>query len=361
MTAPVKVYVGGIGGAPSNNFVMSLARLGSKYEIVGGSSSPTDLFLSKGVRGYLVPKANHPAYPGRLLEVLAREKPAVLHVQHDTEVLAVSGIRDDIHALGIKTFLPSHRTIEICIDKLLSYDAWRQAGLTVPATLPIRDMADLRRAFSELGEKIWLRASQGAAGAGSLPTTDLEFASKWIDIHQGWGTFTAAEVLTPDTVTWSSIWNEGELVVAQTRRRLSWHSGNRTLSGVTGMTGVGETCSSELVDQVSQQAIRAIDPQPHGIFSVDMAYDAKGVPNPTEINIGRFFTTHFFFSKAGLNMPEILCDLCVAGVRPHLARKINPLPDGLLWIRGMDTEPVLIRREDLAGLEKNGSLDLRGH
>ena len=122
------------------------------------------------------------------------------------------------------------------------------------------------------------------------------------------------------------------------------------------MTGVGETCRSDLVDETAERAVRAIDSCPHGIFSVDMAYDSSGRPNLTEINIGRFFTTHFFFSKAGLNLPDIACDLCLHGRKPTLANVRNPLPDGLLWIRGMDTEPVLTTRADLERLMDTGAL-----
>jgi hypothetical protein len=82
-----------------------------------------------------------------------------------------------------------------------------------------------------------------------------------------------------------------------------------------------------------------------------MTYDRNRVPNPTEINIGRFFTTSYFFTKAGLNFPEIYCDLALEERFPSLKRKINPLPDGLLWIRGMDVMPVLTTREELAKLE----------
>jgi carbamoyl-phosphate synthase large subunit len=84
-----------------------------------------------------------------------------------------------------------------------------------------------------------------------------------------------------------------------------------------------------------------------------MTYDNSGVPNPTEINIGRFFTTHYFFTKAGVNFPEIYCDLALEGRFPALERKINPLPDGLVWIRGMDVTPVLTTSEELAKLEAN--------
>ena len=140
-------------------------------------------------------------------------------------------------------------------------------------------------------------------------------------------------------------------MVAQTRRRLSWNFGNRTLSGVTGITGVGETYSNDTVDRISQDAILTIDAKPHGIFAVDMAYDKYGVPNPTEINIGRFFTTNYFFTKAGLNMPKIYCDIAIDGNFPSLQKRINPLPDGLIWIRGMDVEPVLTTRSELEAME----------
>ena len=81
--------------------------------------------------------------------------------------------------------------------------------------------------------------------------------------------------------------------------------------------------------------------EPHGIFSVDLTYGSDGVPNPTEINIGRFFTTHLFFTAAGLNMPEIAVRLAFGEEPPALERTINPLKPGLVWIRGVDKEPVL--------------------
>ena len=144
----------------------------------------------------------------------------------------------------------------------------------------------------------------------------------------------------------------GATIVGQTRRRKSWKFGSRTLSGVTGITGIGETCSDPIVDRVAQDAILVVDAKPHGIFGVDMTYDQEGFPNPTEINIGRFFTTHYFFTEAGLNMPEFYCDLALEGKFPTLERKINPLTDGLVWIRGMDVTPVLTTTEQLEKMER---------
>jgi hypothetical protein len=278
-------------------------------------------------------------------------RPDLLHVQHDAEVRAVGLMRASLVALGVRTYLPADETIALCLNKACSYERWAAAGLRVPLTILIRTPGDLREAFSRLGGRVWLRAVEGAGGHAALPTDDEEFARRWIERYAGWGAFTAAEVLTERTVTWTSLWHDGELVVAQTRRRIAWSFGNRTLSGVTGVTGVGETASDGEVDRIALAAIDAVDERPHGIFAVDMTYDDAGVPNPTEINIGRFFTTHYFFSRAGLNLPAIYRDIALRGAFPALERRINPLPDGLVWIRGMDVEPVLVSRQELRALE----------
>ena len=78
-----------------------------------------------------------------------------------------------------------------------------------------------------------------------------------------------------------------------------------------------------------------------------MTYDKKGIANPTEINIGRFFTTVQFFKEAGLNMPEILKDIAIYNKFPKLDKKINPLKDDLLWLRCMDKEPMLITSDEI--------------
>ena len=116
---------------------------------------------------------------------------------------------------------------------------------------------------------------------------------------------------------------------------------------MTGVTQIGTTCSDDVVTDIAIRAVQAVDEKPHGIFGVDMTYDKNGVPNPTEINISRFFTTILFFTKAGLNMPEIFKDLAIYNKRPKLLQKINPLPNGLMWLRGMDVEPLLATQESV--------------
>jgi carbamoyl-phosphate synthase large subunit len=317
-----KILIAGCGGAPTEGVVNSLLLSKKKEELIGMGSEPTDLILSKINRKYNIPYANSPNYETELLKILNHEKPDLIHFQNDIEVLAASKIRDKILATGTKLFMPSHEVIDICVDKYKSYLKWKDAGLDVAKNILIKNEDDLKRSFAELSDKngkIWLRTSSiGAGGKGALPTNDYGFAKKWIDKHEGWNDFVAAEILTPDTVTWLSIWHEGELVVAQTRIRKGWTHGNRTLSGVTGVTKVGQTHSDDTVNSVAVDTIKAIDNKPHGIYGVDMAYDTTGFPKPTEINISRFFTTVLFFTQAGLNMPEIFKNIALYNEFPKL-------------------------------------------
>lgn len=319
--------------------------------VVGMGSEPTDLAMSAAERRYLVPYADAPDYRRKILLLLRKEQPHAIHFQNDLEVHAASLLRGEMAECGAATFMPAHETIDTCVHKYQSYLKWKDAGIRVPENMLIGDVEDLRNAFEHLADengRIWLRAiSIGGGGKGALPTADFNFARAWIDHYCGWGEFSAARMLTSESVTWQSIWHEGDLVVAQTRRRLGWTHGNRTLSGVTGVTKVGQTWSNDLVDRVAMDSILAIDPKPHGIFGVDMTYDSEGVPNPTEINISRFFTTILFFTEAGLNMPKIFKDIVLHGEFPSLEKRVNPLPDGLLWLRGMDTTPLLVTEEDL--------------
>lgn len=339
-----KILIAGAGGAPTEGVVYSL-QLNSENDVIGMGSEPADLILSKVNRKYYVPYANTASYKDRLLNILKNEKPDLVHFQNDLEIFHASLIRDQILSTGTKIFMPEHSVIDKCVHKHKSYKAFSDAGIVVPKNIEIHCEEDLKLAFDELADdqgKIWLRASGiGGGGKGALPTSDYTFAKSWIKHHDGWGDFIAAEMLTPKTVTWLSIWHNGELIVAQTRARDGWTHGNRAISGVTGVTKIGVTCSDKQVTEIATASVRAVSEKPHGIFGVDMAYDKRGIPNPTEINISRFFTTVRFFTEAGINFPEVFKQLALGEPLSIKKGVINPLEDGLMWVRGMDRSPLL--------------------
>jgi glutathione synthase/RimK-type ligase-like ATP-grasp enzyme len=333
-----RILLSEAGGTLTRNVVMSLAAARRRYYLIGVSSNRYELAMAGTDEAQLVPRADAPEFIPVLAGIIRDTKPDILHSQHDSVIKVLSHHRRE---LLVPMFLPPTETIDACVDKYESYRLWQKAGVPVPDTVEVRSPEDLRTAFEQLGPELWIRLKEGGGGAGALRVRDPEFARIWIDHFEGWGRFTAARTLGNESVTWSSIWHNGRLVVAQSRKRLNWLFANRTLSGVTGVTGVGLTIRDEKIDELALKAIRAIDPAPHGIFSVDMTYGQDGGLYLTEINIGRFFTTIQFFTAAGVNFPDIFFSLALGGKPPHLARKVNPLRPGLLWIRGMDTAPVL--------------------
>lgn len=346
-----KIVITGAGSAQSNATINCLLMANDGEELIGPGADPVDLMFCRAHRRYLVPHAKQAGHKETLLKLLEIEKPDMIHFQHDLEVWKALQFREEIESTGVKMLVPDFDTVDTCVHKYKSWLKFKEAGVIVPENIVINDRSDLRRALNELGDKngkVWLRAkSIGNGGKGSLSVSDFEEAEKWIDRNNGWGEFVAAELLTDRTITWLSIWVNGRLIVAQGRRRHSWAYSAMSPSGVTGITKVCETVGDPVVDEIAIKSIKAIMPVPHGIFGVDMTYDCNGIPNPTEINVSRFFTTIQFFAEAGLNMPKILKDIVLYEKFPDLEKPINPLPCGLLWLRALDAPPILTTEREI--------------
>lgn len=319
----MRVLVFGAGGPAGIGFCRAL-RMAGDYHLIGVDMDRDRLELAE------VDERYHGS-ARKLRELCEKADPDFVHAQPDQEVGLVSLFRNTLDELGVRYYLPSGASITKCQDKWLSYRIWEDAHLPVPSTFLIRTEGDLARRFD--GE-FFLRRRSGAGGADAHVTASALAGEDWINRRNGWGEFTAAEVLPGPTVTTQTLWYEGELLFSQGRSRLAWTHGDR------GSALVSETVSDEEVDAVSEAAIRAIDPKPHGLWGVDMTRDSEGNPRLTEINIGRFFTTvPEFFAQAGFN----LADMYVGIGCGHYdwARWMNPLEPGLRWVRSMDREPML--------------------
>jgi carbamoyl-phosphate synthase large subunit len=346
-----KIIITGAGSAQSNGVINSLLMTGDEEEIIGLGSDPADLMMCRAHRKYLMPHSGSPEYEKTLLWVLKSEHPKMIHFQHDAELDVALGFLEKIQASGVGLLVPDRDAIKTCVHKYETWLKFRGAGIKVPENRLLNTENDLKSALQELGNsegKIWLRSNAiGGGGKGALPTNNFDEAKEWIDRNNGWGNFIAAELLSTKTVTWLSIWRNGELVVAQSRRRHSWAHSALSLSGVTGVTKVCETCSDPLVDEIGMKSVKAVSMIPNGIYGVDMTYDWNGIPNPTEINISRFFTTIQFFTEAGLNMPKILKDIVLYNRMPEVMGRVNPLPNGLLWLRAMDCAPLITTQSEM--------------
>jgi carbamoyl-phosphate synthase large subunit len=287
---------------------------------------------------HLVPRSSSPDFIPTLRETVRRTRADLLLTNVTADIAVISAARDDI---GCKTFLPEHSTIQICDDKARSNAAWQEAGVPVPRSMSVADHADLERAFRDLGPELWLRAVAGSGATGALPVSDMDTAIKWVELNNGWGKFMAAERLGAQTTSWESVWRNGELVVAQARKRLFWEFSRIAMSGVSGIAGAGEAVSDSEIDRIGMSAVKAVARRPHGVLGVDLAYDRNGQPKVTEINAGRFMSGGVcHFAAADFNIPAAAVRAALGedpGFEPPL---LNPVTPGLIFVSGLDREPV---------------------
>lgn len=351
MTVKQKILVLNVGDGAGINFCNSLKLCEGKYHIIGADTNIFRLEYATADERFIFPEieVDKEGFWRSLLRLISEKKPDFIYAA-DTgpELEILSERRAEIE---IPFFLPPKDAVHVYEDKWLSYQYFKSAGITVPETVLVKSESDIDGAIEKFGS-IWLRATKGSGGRGALPTNNPAMAKAWLDRHEGWGQFTAAEVLTKRMATWIGLWKDGELIVCQGRNRLHWEYGSLSPAGVTGITGAQSTSSDKIVHDVSLAAIKAVPYKPNGIVSVDVTYDKNGIPNPTEIQASRFYSSIFFLAKAGLNLPDLYVQTGITGKVPMLDKREHPLPDDLVWLKAVDCMPQLTTFEELARKEK---------
>ncbi len=344
-----RILVTGAGGSAANNFIDSLRITKEKFYIVGTDIKKYHLELANVDKRYILPPASSSNYIKKLKWLIKLERIEMLHAQPDPEVITIAKNQKLIPAI---TFLPNEKTIEISQNKFKSFQILTQKGVPAPQSFLIENEKSLRNAIAKIVKNhtfAWIRAIHGAGSRASLPVQNFAQALSWIKYWEevkniGFGEFMVSEMLPGKEFAFQSLWNKGDLVTSQARERLEYIFGNLTVSGQTSSPSVAKTISRKDVDDTSINAILAIDPKPHGIFSLDLKEDKLGKPRVTEINAGRFFTTINFYSHAGLNLPLIYVKLAF-GEKIKKPPKYNPLPPNLYWVRMVDMGYKLVKNK----------------
>lgn len=346
----MKLLLTGVGGSASSNFLDSLKLSKLNLEVVGVDSSSSMIALSPIKSKILVPSAKDEDYLPDLMQIIEKFDIDVIHAQPDAEVNVVSANRERLNA-GV--FLPRKSEISLASDKEKFAVEMRKSGVPVPISGEGRSKIDFSKTCTELFRsvpKLWVRAKTGAGSRASLPVTSTEQATNWIEWwikekNLDWTDFQASEFLPGEEYALQTIWQDGLLIAAEARVRVSYLYGFLTPSGQSSTPSVARTTSKPEVYQVGLKAIRALAQNPNGVFCVDLKTDVFGTIKVTEINAGRFFTTSNFFSYAGVNMPEM-------SVRAALGEKLVPtgsatLGEDLFWIRMVDMGFKLIHRDEI--------------
>ena len=355
------VLVTGAGGPLGVNFCRSLQAANMGLRIIGTDANPWHLPLSLCDETYQIPFAKDlAAYQRALTEIAEIEEVSVLIPTHPVEVRAVAQLRDQDRLAGMRTALPSTAVLDISDDKSRTQEVLSAAGIAVPRTRLIRGEDDLLAAFSELREgdlPVWVRGS-GAPGLGiggaALPCKSQSVAKAWIEHHEGWGKMAASEYLPGSNLTWMALFSQGELIAAGARERLEYVLPHVSPSGITGAPAVSRTVCNPQLEQIGEQAVRAIDDSAHGVYFVDFKGDSEDRPLVTEINGGRCGTTSHFYTEAGCNFPMLLTQLAAEGSLEPLQNPRRVIDAGHYWVRTLDCGPALVRAEDFDSYPQAG-------
>jgi carbamoyl-phosphate synthase large subunit len=256
--------------------------------------------------------------------------------------------------------------MEVGQDKLRSQQVLARKNVPVAKTRAVSSIADVREAFEELaldlssepGAPLWVRARHGAGGRLSLLCSSYQEARHWMELWVLRGSpideFIIQEYLPGRNIAWDSLWSEGELVTSYARERLEYPFKHISPSGITGTPSVARIVHDDRLNEVAQAAVRAIDPKPHGAYSIDAKESSTGEMCVTEVDSGKFHSTMplwGYIAVKHLKMPWYanLADLYVRlglGERaPSSVPRTDLIPEGYYLLRDMDVGAFLWRED----------------
>lgn len=342
------VLVPASGGPGSVNMCRSLARVPDVH-LVGCDANPYYLKLSETHERWLCPRRNpEEAWVSWMAELAGR-----LRLQVVLPNTSPDGLLFVRHAdrIPLRFTLPSVTAYEYGENKWMSYRRFKEVGLPVPRTWLLSRREEVADAFDVLSPSpVWIRGA-GIPGRGigvaSLPARTVQQAIAWVEYWKGWGLMTASEFLPGRNLTWLGIFHSGTLVASQGRERDEYVIPHVSPSGITGAPAISHTVNRDDINVLGTKAVLATDSAYTGPAFVDFKEDSGGIPNVTEINVGRLGTTHHFYTAAGANFPELLLRMTLQQNLPDWVRPYNVLPEDLYWIRTLDAGPVLATREDI--------------
>ena len=316
--------------------------------LIATDSSKYHLFQSEADEIHLIPPAQDPAYVDVLSHIAEETGADLVWPMHDAEIERVTAERD---AIASRTWLPPVEVVRLTRNKLATQRCLNADGIPVPSSVLIADRSDIVAAIEQFGE-IWLRAISGAGGKGAFRTADVDHASMWLEINDGWGDFMAAEVVDcPYERSFEGIWRHGELVASQTLTRLVRGNTGISIDGVKSRTVV-QVSAPEKIHELAVAAVSSVAGQPDGIFRVDMLEDPSGNPTVTEVDAGRFGAGGVaFWHQFKVNFAWAYVHLAFEEPLGFQIPAINNVPDETIMIQSINRDPAYTSVSEVSAVE----------
>ena len=351
----ISIVITGAGGSGGISFVRALrlaeVQKSLKLRLVCTDHNPRFLNLPQADVRFVSPRHDDPDFVPTLLRLAKKYGAQFLHPHPSSEARVVSENSGLFQDENVKTYLPM--VTSILPDKLEIYNALSKRNVPAPKTAHISSLSDFDSAFSEASKPLWIRAKRGAGGRLGLKVDTPEQAKRWVELNTLQnraviGDFILQEYLPGRDLAFDSLWFRGRLITSFARERLQYVLKHISLSGITGTPAVARTVEDEKLNQVGVEAVKALDSEPHGFFSVDVKEDASGKPVVTEVD-GKWHTTaplwgYAFaqvFNKPELNMAYQYLMLGLNGRLDTDLPAFNLFPSDHYLVRQLDAGVIL--------------------
>jgi carbamoyl-phosphate synthase large subunit len=143
---------------------------------------------------------------------------------------------------------------------------------------------------------------------------------------------------------------EGKLLRSACAERVNYIMSKVAPSGVTGNTSFGRLLNeSEIVDLASNAMdilFEKTGAPKHGFFTIDLKEDEDGTPYITEVNVRHVAFTGCF-AAGGANFAMDTVQLLTKPKEFDRDYKMYEFEPGLIFLRDVDAEPILLNEKDL--------------
>lgn len=342
----MKILITGACAVSARSVVRSLRKseIFGNAEFVGWDMGSILYEFYEGLfdRLYKMPSVKDPSYRKFAEQILEKEKPDLVVVVPEVEVLYWSK-----NPFNVKYIVPPPKFSEIVISKDRLFKELKGHGL-VPETYNFTPEELLSNSFEcPLPYPVWIRdcAAGTASGKGALKASNAEEIKAWVKLNGGIDNFQISEFLPGGNFGCFCLFNNGNLVKLCIAERIEYIMAKVAVSGITGNTAKGRLLNDE---KIRQNALKAIDivckktgEKMHGLVVVDMKGDADGNPRITEINI-RHVAYSSSFANAGFNISEYQALLALERADEIPPEVEKQYPPRNLILRDVDGLPIYV-------------------
>lgn len=350
----MKILITGVGGPTPRSFAMALKKY-SRYinaELIATDMNPlavglyqTDLFS----KSYVIPRCTDSLYWEKIEDIVKFHKIELAVILPELEVMEWSK-RAELGILPCKALLPGSEIAALLVDKAKMTKLLDSLGLVPPSVEFDRNIVDFSQVFNELGNDFWVRSSLGTSGLGSLRVDCEESLKNWIQINPGVKTFLASKFLSGRNLACKLLYFNGQLVRAACGERVNYIMAKVAPSGITGNTSFGRLLNEPYLVKlatIAMEELFSVSGSPkHGFFTVDFKEDADSKPFITEINVRHVAFTQCF-AAGGANFAEDTIRMIVGDPEFDYSYKMYEFEKGLIFLRDVDSLPIIMREENL--------------